>query len=217
MGVDKSWLWNVKLTDAEAREVLRDPADPRFLMYAARRLATANLPREIFRNYLTREHFLLRWPAIKRQMRKDSRNRGRVIFWQGVYEYLIKELKEKGTPFVRPKKEARVDPEQKKDGDALRALRLSRKMTQAELAEKAGLTQQHIAKIEKGITQPRLGTLQKIQKALGASNPHEYPVDDTLSQAYRIAEPGLHPPSTIRHPAVTTWFTPDPGLRTESK
>jgi len=204
MGVDKSWLWNVKTTDAEARNILENPEDPRFFIYAARRLATANLPREVFRDYLKKEDFLKFWPGIKRQMRIDSRNRERIIFWQGVYEYLIKDLKAKGTPFVRQKAEVRSDPEQKKAGEGLKALRRSRKMTQTELARKAGLTQQHIAKIEKGITRPRAETLKAIEKALGASR-HEYVSDETPSSARRVTE------------SVTTWFDPDPSMRTQSK
>ena len=204
MGVDKSWLWNVKLTDADAREILKDPGNPRFFMYAARRLATANLPREVFRDYLSREHFLLHWPGIKRVMRKDAYTRERVIFWQGVFEYLIKSLKAKGTPFVRPKAEVRIDPEQKRAGEKLRAFRRSKKMTQAELARKAGLTQQYIAKIEKGITCPRPQTLEKINRCLGPSQ-YEYKTEEAFFRADRVTAP------------VTTWFSADPGMRTQSK
>ena len=204
MGVDKAWLWNVKTTDAEARKILADPGHPAFLVYAARRLATANLPREVFRDYLKKEDFLKFWPSVKRQMRKDSRNRERVVFWQGVYEYLIKDLKAKGTPFERPKAEVRVDSDQKRLGEGLRALRRSRKMTQTELAKKVELTQQHIAKIEKGITCPRSKTLEKIEKALGSA-PHQYKTEEAPVFVSRVSE------------SVTTWFTPDSGMKTESK
>ncbi len=203
MGTDKTWLWNVKLTDAEAREILKDPDDPRFLIYAARRLATANLPRDVFRDYLKQEHFLMFWPRIKRQMHKDAWNRERVIFWQGAFDYLIKSLKEKGTPFIRPKPEVRMDPEQQKIGQGIRDLRRSRKMTQAELARKAGLTQQHIAKIEKGLSCPRSQTMEKIEKAL-RTKPAGYSVEEPFREN-RVTEP------------VTTWFVEEPGRRTESK
>lgn len=226
MSIEKSWLWNVKTTDAEAKKILNNPEDPRFYLYAAKRLATANLPREVFRDYLRREDFLMYWPAIKRQMRKDSRNHERVIFWQGAYEHLIKELKVKGTPFVRPKAEVRIDPEQQRIGEALKELRRAKKMTQAELAKRTGLTQQHIAKIEKGITRPRPETRKAIDKALGTFA-YEYKADQAAGASGRVAEPGFpgggssdfdrHAPSTIRHPDVLTWFTSDPGLRTESK
>lgn len=206
MGVDKSWLWNVKTTDAEARNILKNPEDPRFFLYAARRLATANLSREVFRNYLGKEDFLRHWPAIKRQMNKDSRNHERVIFWGGVFEYLIKALRAKGTPFVRQKAVISVDPVQKKEGEALRILRRSRKMTQAGLARKAGLTQQHIAKIEKGLARPRPATLKKIKSILGE---YIYPEEPSVAPVFLrdafISRPG------------TTWIFPDVDRVTQSK
>lgn len=190
MGSSKSWLWNVNKTEDEARQILRDPAHPAFLLYAAKRLANANRPKEIFRDYLSKEVFLRFWSAVKRQMRKDSRNRERIVFWQGVYEYLVKDLKSKGTPFVRPKAEVRVDLEQKRIGEGLKALRLLKKMTQTELAEKAGLTQQHIAKIEKGITCPRPQTMKKIKSCLGEysspqgpSSPQEFIREASFSKS----------------------------------
>jgi len=203
MGVARSWLWNVNKTDAEAKKILKDPGHPAFLLYAARRLATANLPREVFRDYLNREDFLRHWPAIKRQMNKDSRNQDRVLFWGGVYEYLIRDLKAKGAPFVKTKLEPRVDPEQQKAGQTMKERRRSRKMTQAELAKKTGLTQQHIAKIEKGLTRPRSATLKKIETALGASK-YSYAEEKRLSAGI-VTEP------------VTTWFDEDLSKRTESK
>jgi DNA-binding XRE family transcriptional regulator len=204
VGAAKSWLWNVNKTEEEAKKILKDPGHPAFLLYAARRLAHANLPKEIFRDYLNREDFLKHWPAIKRQMNKDSRNHDRALFWGGVYEYLKRDLKAKGISFPRPKAEARVDPEQQKAGQAIKGLRRSRKMTQAELAREAGLTQQHIAKIEKGLTRPRPKTLKKIERTLGVSR-YEYKLNERPSPSAVVTEP------------VTTWFSENPDKRTESK
>jgi HTH-type transcriptional regulator/antitoxin HipB len=50
----------------------------------------------------------------------------------------------------------------------LRALRKQRRMTQRELAEKIGQTQQRIAEIESGEFSPTLDTLKPILKALNA-------------------------------------------------
>ena len=50
----------------------------------------------------------------------------------------------------------------------LRALRKQRGMTQRELAEKIGQTQQRIAEIESGQFSPSLDTLKPILKALNA-------------------------------------------------
>lgn len=74
------------------------------------------------------------------------------------------------------KKELLSDPEVKKGYDALEAeyalidslisARLSKKMTQAELAEKAGLKQAAVARLEGGDSNPTFATLTKIAKVL---------------------------------------------------
>ena len=68
------------------------------------------------------------------------------------------------------------DPETKKEYDALEAefalidslisARLSKKMTQAELAEKAGMKQEAVARLEGGESNPTFATLTKIARVL---------------------------------------------------
>ena len=54
-------------------------------------------------------------------------------------------------------------------GDRLRKLRRERSMTQEELAQAAGLSQEMIAKTEQGRRHPRLTVLAKVAKALDVS------------------------------------------------
>jgi len=47
------------------------------------------------------------------------------------------------------------------------AARLEQKMTQKELAEKSGVRQSNISRIEKGVCTPTLNTLKELAKGLG--------------------------------------------------
>lgn len=52
-------------------------------------------------------------------------------------------------------------------GKAIRALRIKAGMTQAKLAQLAGITFQQLSKYERGIHDPRLAILRKLAAALG--------------------------------------------------
>ncbi len=84
----------------------------------------------------------------------------------------------------------------------IRSLRSKANLTQAELAEKAGVTQAYIAKIESGDADPKISTLERISKALKrdtsgkektAEDVMETPIisispDDEIQKAIRLME-----------------------------
>jgi transcriptional regulator with XRE-family HTH domain len=57
-------------------------------------------------------------------------------------------------------------------GDNLKRLRILNALTQAELAEKAGLTPAAVARIERNEAEPRMTTLRKLAEALSVE-PHK--------------------------------------------
>ena len=63
-------------------------------------------------------------------------------------------------------------------GDNLKRLRILNALTQAELAQKAGLTVAAVARIERNEAEPRMTTLRKLAEALGV-NPAEVVKGDT--------------------------------------
>lgn len=57
-------------------------------------------------------------------------------------------------------------------GDNLKRLRVLNALTQAELAQRAGLTPAAVARIERNEAEPRMTTLRKLAEALSVE-PHE--------------------------------------------
>lgn len=81
------------------------------------------------------------------------------------------------TTWKEYKREALSNPELKAAYDALEPeyrladslikARLAKKLTQEELAQQAGVTQNTITRLESGTTNPTVGTLSRVASALG--------------------------------------------------
>lgn len=54
-------------------------------------------------------------------------------------------------------------------GQALKAFRKKRGLTQAALGRKIGVTREYVAMLEGGVRDPSLATLRRLAKALGVS------------------------------------------------
>lgn len=161
-----NWLWDRKITFREAAKILRDPDHDKFLSLAALFLSRNNVPREVFKN-IDRKVFCQNWSGIKKIMRRNTWNDPRIIFWQAIYEKLLDDFRRKGIKFTKREKAAKPFNELSKDiGDTLRDIRKEKKLTQAQLAEKLGVSQQIISRIEKGRENVTISTLKEITKAL---------------------------------------------------
>jgi DNA-binding XRE family transcriptional regulator len=196
-----SWLWNVNKTEEEAKAILKDPEEKRFVHYAALLLSRhRGLPKEIFKEYLSKENFCRRWLEIKRKMRKDNWNDQRIPFWDEIYKRLIADFKKKGIEFRSPKKELPKNPGWQRLALDIRNRRRAQKITQAEFAEKMGVTQQFISKIEGGTQNLSVSTIEKIESVLGRVRSFgAYQAVERHFSSCSISEPG------------TTWIPSDPG------
>ena len=159
-----NWLWDRKITEAEAKRILKKPEVGNFLIIAALLLSRKNEPRQVFKNYLDPVIFCKNWSAIKRKMRQDRWAEPRIIFWQAVYEKLIDKYRKKGIVF---KREALVKkPFCEKVGKEVADVRLKEGLSQKDLARKIGISQQLISRIESGRENVSIATLVGIARAL---------------------------------------------------
>lgn len=161
------WLWDKNISVEEIQAILKDPQNERFVNMAALLLSRNNAPKEVFEQYLDRTIFVQNWARIKRQMRKDSWSDPRIVFWQAVYEKLISDFKEKGIVIRARREDIIADEIPQQVAEKIKAARQDLGLTQEELAERIGISQQIISRIEKGRNDIRLSTLEKIFCFLG--------------------------------------------------
>jgi DNA-binding XRE family transcriptional regulator len=162
----KAWQWDVRRSDEEIRQILKNPKHPSFLHYASLLLARTNVPKEVFGDYLGKQDFCVQWQNIKRRMRKDQWDRGRIQFWQEIYRHLKEDFKAKGIALRQPSHPPVPGSLRVRIGKRIREIRRLKKMTQEDMAQGAGLTQQFLSKIEQGTENISLDTLERIQNFL---------------------------------------------------
>lgn len=161
------WLWDRDISMKKIQSILKDPQNVRFTEIAALLLSRKNTPKEVFDQYLEKEIFVQHWVRIKRRMRKNAWSDPRIDFWQAVYEKIVKAFKDQGVP-IRPKSKEFVPDEVCQDaGNKIKNMRQSLGMTQAELAQRLGVSQQIISLIETGRENPSIKTISTICQASG--------------------------------------------------
>jgi len=158
-------FWDKKINTEEAKKILKDELNPRFIEFSSLLLARTNRPKKVFNNYLSQEAFVRNWAKIKLRMRENKWNDRRIIFWDEIYRAVKKNTNIKGFRELK-ERPLRVDSEIKKICDQLRDTRKKSGLTQMALAKKAGLSQQSISFVEQGYVNISLRTLKKITDAL---------------------------------------------------
>lgn len=159
-----NWLWDRKITDSAAKNILKNPASKDFFVVAALLLSRKNTPREIFKIYLDPLVFCKYWSSIKRRMRQDKWNEQRIVFWQAIYEKLSDRYRKKGMTF-RQEAPSR-EPLLRSIGEKIAQIRRSGGLSQKAVAKKIRVSQQLISRIEKGRENMSLITLNNIARAL---------------------------------------------------
>lgn len=160
----RDWLWDRKLSSAEAARILANSSHRRFIDLAALLLARKNKPKEVFK-LLSPVNFCRNWTRIKKQMRRDDWNLPRITFWQAIYEKTKEKLGGKGA-VVRAKAAPRNEKLLLQIGKTISHLRKSKSLTQHALAKKLKISQQIISRIEQGNENVSLLTLKNLADAL---------------------------------------------------
>lgn len=162
----RDWLWDRKISLSEVKRILKNPEDKNFILISSLLLTRKNEPREVFKEYIDPLLFCKYWSEIKRRMRQDKWSQPRIIFWQAVYEKLQEKYRKRGARFRQESPVVR-DSLCKIVGDEIRKLRKEKGLSQRGLAEKLGISQQLISRVEKGKENISLITLKNISEALG--------------------------------------------------
>ena len=98
-------------------------------------------------------------------MRRDKWTEPRIVFWQAIYEKLADKYRKQGVVF---RKEAPTkEPLCVETGQKIASMRRSFGLSQKEFANKMGVSQQLVSRIEKGRETISLITLINISRALG--------------------------------------------------
>ena len=158
-----NWLWDSRISEAEARKILKDGDHPMFDVYAERLFSRVGDPKMAF-GIVDKMTFCKKWPVIKKGMGKDRWLKERVAFWQTIYDRVYEKLKEEGIKIRRPQEE-KIPPERMKLAQRIREVRIKSGYTQKDMAKKLGVIQQYISRIESGRENVSWGTLKRIADA----------------------------------------------------
>ena len=163
--MSKEWLWDKKTSISEVKKILKDSSHKEFASFASLLLARKNNPQEVFKEYLNPLLFCQQWPKIKKIMRKDKWSNQRIVFWQAIYEKLKDKYRKQGIAFRENKKGVR-GAICKKVGEMIQDTRKEKGLSQKALAEKLGVSQQIISRIESGKENLSLITLTNILRIM---------------------------------------------------
>lgn len=147
-----NWLWDIRATEKEARDILKNEWNPEFYILAERLFGRLTDPAIVF-SFIDKDIFCRVWPKIKNRLKKDKWLTDKMLFWDKVYKYTQKELQSNAIE---------VSSDKEAIAFQLRDLRIKLGYTQKDLAKKLGVIQQYISKIESGQENFSIDTLKEI-------------------------------------------------------
>ncbi len=154
-----NWLWDTRLKEQEVRDILKDPGNPRFSIYAEKLISRVQKPEVVF-SFINQADFCRKWPVIRKRLEKDAWSKEKISFWRKQYKHERDLLHKQGIR-IRIRHEGATTPERLQISQMLRKQRQDSSFTQMELAEKLGVIQQYISRVESGRENVCISTLKK--------------------------------------------------------
>ena len=142
-----NWLWDMRVSEEHVQEILKNQHHPEFYIFAEKLFARGTDPRLAF-EYVDRKTFYRAWPSIKKRVLKDAWAKQAVNFWQKIYQLET------------------IGNQRLTLAQRVKAARVKKHLTQNQLADRLGVIQQHISRIESGHENVTFNTLEKLAQAL---------------------------------------------------
>ena len=159
-----NWLWDTRLSEKDVKKILHDEENPRFYIYATKLFSRVNEPKAAF-EYIDKQTFCRKWPMIKKRVQKDAWTADRADFWQTMYERTAEELKENGFKIRQPSK-SQIPSERLSIAEQIKNTRIQLGYTQKDFAEKLGVIQQYVSRLESGKENISIDNLKRIADVL---------------------------------------------------
>ena len=146
-----NWLWDTRLSETKVKNILKNERNPRFYIYAEKLFSRISDPQIAF-SYIPKEVFCQHWPVIKQRINKDAWNKSRAEVWQKTYNRISIQLDVHGNALS----------ERMSIAQQIKDVRLQLGYTQEQMAERLGVIQQFISKLETGRENLTIDTLRRI-------------------------------------------------------
>ena len=189
--MNENIFWDRKINEKEAKNILKDEKNRKFIYLAATILSRTNDAKKVFSDYIGKVIFCKNWKRIKKRMRKNEWNDENIDFWDEIYK-VVKRSLDPAALRSSEREEKVINPKTKKIGDSLKDIRKKAGLTQKRLASLTRLSQQTVSSLERGHLNFSFETLIKILDVLNCQiaieRKGEHPTDINEHGEYEVMD-----------------------------
>lgn len=161
----ENWYWDQNIPFKKIKQILSREDDPRFPRLAGTLLARVQNVKQVF-ELITPTAFCRRYQAIENEIKSDEWTKEKAAFWKATYLRLSKELREKGERIRKPEV-IELNAFDRALIEKVIQCRKAAAMSQKELAQFMGYSQQFISGVETGREKITIDFLKKLVQITG--------------------------------------------------